>query len=1244
MMPGDPPLVLRDYRLWASLNQVGNWELTRMRNEAPHRGYKPLISILMPVYNTERAWLKRALDSVMGQTYPYWELCICDDGSTEEYVREILDLYGRLDGRIRVHYLGKNEGIVRATNQALSMAEGEFAGLLDHDDELAPEALFEIVRFLKEHPDADLVYSDEDKIDEEGRRVAPHLKIGWSPDLAAAANYLNHFSVYRRSVLEEVGGWREGFDGAQDLELVQRYGERTSKIHHLPKVLYHWRMTAGSTAVGADSKPYTHEKARRAVEDGLRRRGVEGSVRDGFAPNTFRVEREILGEPLVSVILPTTGEFPEECIESMKDQTSYPNYEMLLLDLEEGNLSGHRAAPGDSEMLEQAEHRNRSGMLNAAVRKAEGEYVLILDPNFEAASEGWLESMLQHAQRPEVGAVGGRLLLPSGQVLQAGLRLVDDEADSSAGDGLTLFYRNCDQQSLGYRHFWDLARNCSAVSSSCIMFRKSVFEEVGGFDGVHLGEEFADVDACLRMQEKGYLIVYTPYAEFTYHDGPPRPSGLGPVEAGHIRERWGSMLKDDPYYNPILTWEPSDPMPTRPAPKKNPAETPAPAEPMPASTSQSSAHFPPPFFIVGHGRSGTTWLERTLNTHPEVLCKGSGMFFGRDLNLLESQRTLPGALESCENLKVWHDMRPNYWSERSFEQDLPGYVKALADHVLGTELERSGKKIVGDRTPHHVSFLEEVHELYPDSKIIHIIRDGRDVAVSNLHAFWQNARDRGGPMDLDPEILRKRDAYLSDREAFISGSESIFTESQIVQLAKTWNWMVSRGRRQGRELFGDHYIEVRYESLLQDSSSELERLFEFLGVKRGREVVEWVAEENHFERVTGRPRGQEDSGSFNRKGIAGDWKEVFTKRDNQVFEEEAGSLLAELGYEEDIPVPEPRANGGSGEASRKPSTLPTSATWNLRTNPPFFVVGHGRSGTTWLERTLNTHPEVLCKGSGMFFGRSIGLFEGRKTLYASLANSDSLKVWHDMRPNYWSERSFEQDLPGYVKALADHVLGTELERSGKKIVGDRTPHHVSFLEEVHELYPDSKIIHIIRDGRDVAISNLHASWNSVRDRGGPVDMEPEETRLRDEYLEDREGFLKSGQSIFIEPRINQLARSWNTVVGKGRRDGKALFGENYFEIRYEDLLDGPRSELDRLFGFLGVGQNISAIDEIVEENRFEKRSGGRSPGEEDSTSFLRKGVHGDWEGVFNKRDRKIFEERAGELLVNLGYEQDTNWR
>jgi hypothetical protein len=310
---------------------------------------------------------------------------------------------------------------------------------------------------------------------------------------------------------------------------------------------------------------------------------------------------------------------------------------------------------------------------------------------------------------------------------------------------------------------------------------------------------------------------------------------------------------------------------------------------------------------------------------------------------------------------------------------------------------------------------------------------------------------------------------------------------------------------------------------------------------------------------------------------------------------------------------------------------------------PFFAVGHGRSGTTWLERILNTHPEVLCKGSGMWFGRNINLYEGRKTLYAALAGSETLRTWHGMQPNYWSTASFEEDVPGMVRAVIDHVMRTELAASGKRIAGDRTPHYVSNLDEIHTLYPEAKIIHIIRDGRDVAVSNLHAVWNSSRDRGGPVDLNPEDLERRDAYFKDRRKHLDEGRSIFARQRMNQLASSWNDVVRRGREDGEGLFGGNYLEVRYESLLEDPRPELARLFGFLEVGREKGVVERVAEENSFERRTSGRQRGEEDSTSFFRKGIHGDWKNVFNERDRDIFKRNAGELLVELGYEGGMNW-
>ena len=278
----------------------------------------------------------------------------------------------------------------------------------------------------------------------------------------------------------------------------------------------------------------------------------------------------------------------------------------------------------------------------------------------------------------------------------------------------------------------------------------------------------------------------------------------------------------------------------------------------------------------------------------------------------------------------------------------------------------------------------------------------------------------------------------------------------------------------------------------------------------------------------------------------------------------------------------------------------------------------------------------------MFFGRDAALHEGRTTLYAALDNSKDLRVWHGMRPNDWSGPDFDEELAAVMRSFIQTVLGRALVKSGKKVVVDRTPHYVSYLNEIHTVLPETRIVHIIRDGRDSAISNLHAVWNTARDRGGPVDLGPEELERRDSYLENPEGFLASGESIFTEQRINGLAKRWSRTIRKGREDGRELFDDTYLELYYEDLLTDPMSELEKLFGFVGVGRNELTLKRIVEDNSFERWSG-RKPGEEQSGSFFRKGVAGDWRGIFNDRDREVYKRHAGDLLVELGYERDLNW-
>lgn len=317
----------------------------------------------------------------------------------------------------------------------------------------------------------------------------------------------------------------------------------------------------------------------------------------------------------------------------------------------------------------------------------------------------------------------------------------------------------------------------------------------------------------------------------------------------------------------------------------------------------------------------------------------------------------------------------------------------------------------------------------------------------------------------------------------------------------------------------------------------------------------------------------------------------------------------------------------------------------------FFVVGHGRSGTTWLEQTLNSHPAILCAGPGMLFGKDLTNFGGRRVLYELLFNADGLESWHeglkDWRGGYsnpWTKAGdFDLDAAQITRAAIDALMRRALTESGKRVLGDRTPHHISQLREIHTLYPKAKIVHALRDGRDVAISNLHAAWNGARDRGGPVDLEPEDLALRDAYLADHESFLKSGWSIFTNEQIHRWARSWNRIVRRGRKTGRELFGESYFELKYEDHLHRPQATLKALFSFLEVDTAPEIIEQTIEENTFEKLSEGRSSGEESSGAFFRKGISGDWKNVFTGRDKEIFKEEAGELLVELGYEKDLSW-
>lgn len=536
------------YQSWARRCEELRYTPEKAAREIRAIAHRPIISIVMPVYNTPSEYLTKAIDSVRNQYYPDWELCISDDASPREEVRHILRRYAALDGRIKLTFSATNGGIGIASNQALALATGEFVGLLDHDDELTPDALYEVVAALQDN-EADLLYSDEDKLDGRGQRCDPAFKPAWSPDLLLSCMYTSHFGVYRKAILDEIGGFRKGFDGSQDYDLALRFTERTTRIVHIPKILYHWRQLPGSAAVDTSAKPYAYDSARRALSEALHRRSVRGTVEGEAAPGFYRVRRRIATPGKVTIVIPTRDRLDllRGCLEGITSVTEYENYEIVIVD------NGSRD-PATLEYLSQIPHRvlrdegpfNFSRLNNLAVAGADGEHVLLLNDDTRPMASGWLSAMVEQAQRPEVGAVGAKLLYPNGRIQHAGVILgIGGVADHS--------HRFVQARDCGYFNFPHIIRDYSAVTGACLMIRRDLFLEIGGLDEEHLPVNFNDVDLCLRLREKGFLIVYTPYAVLEHRESASRKPAVDPREEAYMMAQWGAIIDRDPYYNPSLS-------------------------------------------------------------------------------------------------------------------------------------------------------------------------------------------------------------------------------------------------------------------------------------------------------------------------------------------------------------------------------------------------------------------------------------------------------------------------------------------------------------------------------------------------------------------------------------------------------------------------------------------------------------------------------------------------------------------
>ena len=531
------------YQLWLHDNELTAESKEALVQEAARLAYRPKISIIVPVYNTERRWLAEAIESVRSQIYDNWELCLADDGSTRLGTKRLLRKYRRRDRRIQVEFLKTNRGIAHASNAALALATGEFVGLLDHDDELKPDALFEVVKLLNEDRDLDYIYSDEDKKDGDGRLVEPFFKPDWSPDLLQSINYVTHFSVYRRRLLDEVSGFREGFDGSQDYDLVLRVTELTDRVAHIAKPLYTWRKVAGSAAGTADAKPFALEAAKRALTDSLRRRRFSGEVLDGLWLGSYRVRYSIVGTPLVEIIIPTRDKVDllASCIDSIKRQSTYHNYHLVVVDNQSRDSRTLRYLEDvDGRVIKFADEFNFARILNVAARETKGDFLLFLNNDTEVVTPEWIEALVEHAQRTDVAAVGARLLYPEGRPQHEGIII-----GLAGGSAINMDYQ-------GYFGLGQTIRNCSAVTGACMMVRRELYWELGGFEE-RLGVAFNDVDFCLRAREKGYQVVYTPFAVLRHYESATRGRLHPEEDEQFFRARWGNPGDyRDPYYNPNL--------------------------------------------------------------------------------------------------------------------------------------------------------------------------------------------------------------------------------------------------------------------------------------------------------------------------------------------------------------------------------------------------------------------------------------------------------------------------------------------------------------------------------------------------------------------------------------------------------------------------------------------------------------------------------------------------------------------
>lgn len=549
----------KQYIEWYARHQPTPAELDAQKKAAKSFKRQPLVSILVPTYNTRPDHLRECIESVLAQTYSNWELCIADDASPNEETRSVIREYADKYDNIKVTFSKVNQHIALTSNIALGMASGEYISLLDHDDLLEPNALFETIKTINQHPGAALIYSDEDKIEKDKWHVEPFFKPDWSPDFLNSCNYITHFGTLSTKVMKQVGGFRAGTEGAQDWDLFLRVTAVTDEVYHIPKILYNWRKSQTSTAQSAKSKPYAYINQKKVLRANVGFRKLAASVDTHPAMGFWRVHYSV-GTPLVSIILPTKDQYElmSQCVDSVLELSSYPYFELVIVDT--GSTDERVQAYYDKIKATNPEVKivrwkksvfNYSEACNFGVEKSQGEYLLFLNNDTEVLTHDWIQGLLEHAQRKDVGMAGAKLLFPSHKVQHAGIVLSHRDVAFHA------FYNQDPHADIFTYIYANNVRDCAAVTAACSMVSRKKFAQVGGFDA-DLRVTYNDVDLCLRLLDAGYRNVYTPFVELIHYESASvgkittaqrDTSELGSA-AALMRERWGEKyLKRDPYYN-----------------------------------------------------------------------------------------------------------------------------------------------------------------------------------------------------------------------------------------------------------------------------------------------------------------------------------------------------------------------------------------------------------------------------------------------------------------------------------------------------------------------------------------------------------------------------------------------------------------------------------------------------------------------------------------------------------------------